>query len=187
MSRLSAWKRWQAAAGPWRGWAVCPALTMPAGADDDAARSVAPELAATLTPFAPAEDASALAYSLRPGGAAVILDLDPVLGVHTATELSRQRLAHVVLVLPRWPHADAVLRTDQLAATLLVAAARLSLAAVHSNVVFVLDGERETSIRRLATDQRADNRYAMSVGDLPNLATLRAAGIQRLLRVTAAR
>jgi hypothetical protein len=51
-------------------------------------------------------------------------------------------------------------------------------------VVFVLDAEREVSIRRPRGDPRADNRYALAIGDLPNLATLRAAGIQRLIKVT---
>jgi hypothetical protein len=118
------------------------------------------------------------------GGTAMVLDLEPVLGVRIAAEVSRQRLAHVVLVLPRWPHADAVLATDRLASTLIATAPQLSAGDARSNVVFVLDADREASIRRPPKDQRVDNRYALSVGDLPNLATLRAAGIQRLVKVT---
>jgi hypothetical protein len=117
-------------------------------------------------------------------GTAMVLDLEPVLGVRIAAEVSRQRLAHVVLVLPRWPHADAVLATDRLASTLIATAAQLSAGDSRSNVVFVLDAEREASIHRPPEDGRVDNRYALSVGDLPNLATLRAAGIQRLVKVT---
>jgi hypothetical protein len=174
MSRLTAWKRWQAAAGPWRGWAVCPALTMPVGVVDDLSGTACHSTV----------DIAELAQSLRLGEAAVVLDLEPVLGVRLAAELSRQQLAHVVLALPRWPHADAVLATDRLASTLVATAARLSAGGDRSNVVFVLDGERQTSLRRPLKDRRVDNRYALSLADLPNIATLRGAGIRRLLKVT---
>jgi hypothetical protein len=177
MSRLTAWKRWQAAAGPWRGWAICAALTMPTAVGDDPSKTLSD----------PGVDLVELASSLSVDGTAVALDLEPVLGVRVAAEVSRQRLAHVVLVLPRWPHADAVLPTDALISTLMATLPRLSAAGVHSNVVFVLDGEREGSIQRPPGDQRVDNRYALAVGDLPNLATLRAAGIRRLIKVSTRR
>jgi hypothetical protein len=114
----------------------------------------------------------------------MILDLEPVLGVRIAAEVSRQRLAHVVLVLPRWPHADAILPTGELIAALVGEAPQLRAPENEARVVFVLDGERETSVRRSSGDGRVDNRYALSIGDLPNLARLRAAGIQRLIKVT---
>jgi len=174
MSRLTAWERWQAAAGPWRGWVICPALTMPSGVESS---DVALDKAPWIKPLPTVEEA------LR-DGTALILNLEPVLGVRIAAEVSRQRLAHVVLVLPRWPHADAVLPTRELIATLVGVSPRLRAAESGASVVFVLDAEREASVGRPPGDARVDNRYALSVGDLPNLATLRAAGIQRLLKVT---
>jgi hypothetical protein len=114
----------------------------------------------------------------------MILDLEPVLGVRLAAEVSRQQLAHVVLVLPRWPHAQAILPTRELIAALVGESPRLRAAESSAGVVFVLDGEREASVRRPAGDPSVDNRYALSIGDLPNLAILRAAGIQRLIKVT---
>jgi hypothetical protein len=51
-------------------------------------------------------------------------------------------------------------------------------------VVFVLDGQRSKSIRRAATDARVDNRYDLAVGDLPNLQQLRAAGVQRIVKLS---
>jgi hypothetical protein len=109
------------------------------------------------------------------------MDLHPLVGIAFAAAASRS--AHVVLVLPRWPHADAVLPSEPLTATLVAHAAHLRPCA-GSNVVFVLDGERNQTIKRSATDMRVDNRYDLSLNDLPNLATLRAAGIQRIVKVT---
>ena len=170
MSYLRAWSRWQRAAGPWRGWAICPALTMPGGvlsSDVRTTKRCLPEVEPTL----------------ESGGTALVLDLEPALGVLIAAEISRRQLAHVVLVLPRWPHEHAVLPVGDLLATLVASSRHLREPTLASNVVFVLDAERQQSIRRPATDARVDNRYSLSVGDLPNLATLRQAGIQRILKV----
>src|SRR5579864_5129486 len=102
--RLNAWRRWQAAAGPWRGYCICPALTV--------LESTVSE--STLSPPRP----PSLPVPGRKGGdflrlfkehTAVVVDLDPLVGVELAAEASQRRLAHVVLVLPRWPHANAVL------------------------------------------------------------------------------
>jgi hypothetical protein len=113
----------------------------------------------------------------------MLLDLEPTLGVRLAAEISQRRLAHVVVVLPRWPHALAVLPSEALVAALLQTATQLN-AAELTNVVFVLDAERQRSVTRPANDARIDNRYALSPNDLPNLATLRAAGIRRVMKVT---
>src|SRR5690242_17918704 len=96
-AELDAWRRWQRAAGPWVGWAVCPSLMF--GAAE----------------IARAPDGSPLP-DVRPlldrDGTAMVVDLDPLLGVALAAAASRT--AHVVLVLPRWPHADAVLACEAL-------------------------------------------------------------------------
>ena len=82
-----AWHRWQAAAGPWQGWSICPALLSPELEDvpDGAAPNPAPasRLAEAIRPL------------LEPGGALCLLDLDPLLGVQTAARLTA--LAHPVL------------------------------------------------------------------------------------------
>src|SRR5579859_1254712 len=120
---LRAWSRWQNAAGPWRGWAVCPALTVP----DVALAARVPTAAERLPAVEPI---------LRGGGAAVVLDLKPALGVRIAVAVSRQQLAYVVLVLPRWPHASAVLPYEDLVAALVAASRHLREPDVASNVVF---------------------------------------------------
>jgi hypothetical protein len=114
-------------------------------------------------------------------GTALVVDLDPLVGVALAAAASRT--AHVVLVLPRWPHADAVLPCETLTATLVQKATHLS-AYAGSNVLFVLDRERNKSVSRPIADPRVDNRYELGPNDLPNLQTLRAAGIQRIVKVT---
>src|SRR5205809_2167745 len=59
---------------------------------------------------------------LGEGATAVVLDLEPAWGVRLAAAASHRRLANVVLVLPRWPHANAVLPCNALIATLIGAA-----------------------------------------------------------------
>jgi hypothetical protein len=167
-SRWRAWERWQAAAGPWRGWAVCHALTAP---DLD---GVTPRKA----PPSPIADALARALSFREP-TAVVLDLEPVLGVHVASLMD----AHVVLILPRWPYADAVLAVAELLDVLISRSRRLHMAKA-SNVVFVVDAERSTAIRRKWGDTRADNRYQLSQTDLPNLESLRTHGINSVVKIT---
>jgi len=126
---------------------------------------------------------------LHTAGTAMVVDLEPCLGVRLAAEIYRRGLAHVVLVLPRWPHAEAVLPTNDLLATLLATSRGLAPAegATRNNVVFVLDGERQRRIRRPANDVRVDNRYPLLAADLPPLRVLRTAGIQRVVKLTRSR
>ncbi|MBV9897277.1 MAG: hypothetical protein JO020_24190 [Chloroflexi bacterium] len=187
---LQAWARWQAAAGPWRGWAICPALSMPAArtATVQTAADVVDQAAALRTATAQtAGDRVDLAEVLRPGNTALLLDLDPLVGVRSAAQVSRQGLAHVVLVLPRWPHLDGVLPTPDLTGLLVATARDLRQPKNAANVVFVLDGHRQKLIRRSINDPRVDNRYALLAADLPNLRTLRDRDITRVVKVTSTR
>jgi len=125
-----------------------------------------------------------VASALASGSTALVLDLEPVVGVHIAADLSARRLADVVLVLPRWPHAEAILPTGELVGALVAAARRLrSRAATPPHVVFVLDGVRAGTVRRRMGDPRVDNRYDLAVGDLPTLQQLRDRGIGRIVKV----
>jgi hypothetical protein len=115
------------------------------------------------------------------------VDLEPVMGVYVASELSRRELAHVALVLPRWPYLHAVLPVETLISALIDESRRLKPLAHSGNVVFFLDGERALVLPdRPASDRHADNRYRLSARDLPNLATLQRAGIRRVLKVARA-
>ena len=114
---------------------------------------------------------------------ALVIDLDPIVGIHLAAELSRRRLASVVLIVPRWPHADAVLPCDGLLGALLDGSRRVRDCPSAPHVVFVLDAERSKSITRPALDPRIDNRYDLAVGDLPTLRQLRCAGIERVVKL----
>jgi hypothetical protein len=120
-----------------------------------------------------------------PGGALCVLDLEPTLGVQTAARLSRW--AHPVLVLPRWPYAEAILPTAELLTTVMREAHHLHTAERLPNAVFVVDGQRSTSVpERSQNDPRADNRHVLTPFELPNLATLRARGIERIHRILSA-
>jgi hypothetical protein len=178
-ARWAAWQHWLAAAGGWRGWVTCPALMAP---DIDGA-------AVTGAAAAPLADAGAIAAELTASletaaATAVVLDLEPVLGVHVASYLSRQGLASAVLVLPRWPYAEAILPVGGLIAALIEAAPYQRQREPGSHVVFVLDAERRRSVpSRPAHDGRADNRYNLSATDLPTLSSLQKAGIRRVVKV----
>jgi hypothetical protein len=169
-----AWHRWQAAAGPWQGWSICPALLSPE-------LEVVPEGAAP-NPTPAIRLADAIRPLLEPGGALCLLDLDPLLGVQTAARLTA--LAHPVLVLPRWPYARAVLPTAGLTATLVAESRRLPISTERRpNVVIVIDADRARPIPgRGPTDPAADNRHTLTSFELPDLRTLRSRGIARIHR-----
>jgi hypothetical protein len=180
--RPGVWARWQAAAGPWQGWSVCPSLIAPEAATirpvathrvqaTAKAKRVADQLAATMSQSA---------------GVLVLLDLEPALGVHIAAQLNHERLANAVLVLPRWPYRQAILPVDGLLYALITQARQLSKETQLPNVVFVCDAARSRPIHnRPISDERADNRYRLLASDLPNLATLRARGIRRIEKISA--
>ena len=176
--RHRAWVRWQAAAGPWRRWAVCHVLTAP---DID---GVMPRASSGSA------DAEALAEALTPrlrlAGTAIVLDLDPTLGGQLAARVNRSGLAHTVLMLPRWAYASAILPVDDLLGYLLAESTTLREGSEQKNVVFVLDAERDRSVARAAREARADNRYRLLLTDLPTLADLRREGIQRLVKISRA-
>jgi len=177
LTRRQAWQRWQAAAGRWRGWSICPALITPtrvAAQHWCEKPAVADELSVAFAAELPAD-----------GGTALLLDLDPLLGVHVAATLNKQRAANAVLVLPRWPYADAILPVDDLVAALIDGAQHLSAIEDLPNVVFVIDAQRGQRITpRPESDTRIDNRYRLSSADLPDLAALRRAGIRHIVKVT---
>jgi hypothetical protein len=173
-----AWDRWQTCAGPWQGWSVCPALLAP-GVVEVIPRVVRRPMARAL--------ATRLAGSLQRGGVLVVLDLEPILGVHVAALLHQWRVANGVLLLPRWPYRQAVLPVDGLVHALVGQTRRFTHAEALPNVAFVLDAERNRAVpRRSPGDARADNRYRLMTADLPNLAALRAHGIREVLKVVSA-
>jgi hypothetical protein len=185
----AAYRRWQAAAGPWQGWTICPAL-------------LSPELE-EITPRPIARDAltrvqaisDRLAAGLRrperadidiPAGWTMLqIELDPSLGVLVAARLHQLGLAHPLLILPRWPYATAVLPTDTLLGALLRGAEQVGAPPDDHHLCLVLDADRERQVvDRPADDPRADNRYRLSLNDLPDLSALRRRGITRLVKVT---
>src|SRR5205085_11458774 len=84
-ARLDAYARWLAAAGPWHLYTVCPALVAPYA--PMAIAATAPDVRALV------EGATKL---LSSGNTLVVLDLEPVTGVHIAAELNATGNAHCV-------------------------------------------------------------------------------------------
>src|SRR6266446_3522805 len=78
--RQRAWRRWQAAAGPWRGWAVCHVLASPEIDGITARETPAPPAAEPLT-----RELAAQLTGTPP--TAVILDVEPIVGLHVAARL----------------------------------------------------------------------------------------------------
>lgn len=179
LTRQAAWERWLQAAGPWRGWCICPALALPRLEPGIQPKPVAnshavEQLAAEIGEVAAREPS------------AILLDLDPAPGVLIASRVYARRQAHTVLVLPRWPYADAVLPADHLLGATLAEAPAQARAAEPKSVVFVLDADRSISVNRPTHDPRADNRYELSATDLPSLAALRRAAIGRVVKFSRA-
>jgi hypothetical protein len=184
--RLAAWEAWLDAAGPWRSYAI--GLPLVAPGPSQRRRPPTHDRAAAL--------AAALAATLRTSATLLVLDLPPVLGVQVAARLYQRGLAHPLLMLPRWPLPDSVLPSHHLLATLLAEARRLARAQPPTasgtgrlpHLAVVLDGERDRELpSRSAADPRADNRTRLAPELLPNLAALRQAGIERIVRVQCAR
>jgi hypothetical protein len=101
-----------------------------------------------------------------------------------AAQLNRRHIAHAVLVLPRWPYAEAILPVERLIANLVHQSQKLGGRADLPNVAFVLDAQRNRPVpHRPSTDPRTDNRYRLSAGDLPDLAALRRARLHRVLKL----
>jgi hypothetical protein len=174
---VAAWRRWYLAAGPWRGYVNCPVLLGDAPGSIARGRPRAEASAHWL--------AEHLASQLAPTGTLCLLDLDPLLGVQVAAELSASGRAHVVLVIARWAYTAALLPTGSLQRLLIRTSQRLRpVPAPNASVVFVLDRARTAAFDRPAGDRRADNRYRLLPGDLPTLATLRQAGVQRIITIT---
>jgi hypothetical protein len=124
-----------------------------------------------------------LATQLDGSGTLVVLDTAPVVGVAVAAELCAQKRARPVIVLGRWPYAEAVLPARPLVDVLLSEAVRLRTVGAR-DVVLVLDGERSRPVtERSPGDRRTDNRYAFDPNDLPDPATLRALRIERVLAI----
>ncbi len=158
---------------------MCPALLAPETQGITPRRSSRP----TALGFAAC---LADAGGLGGGGTALILDLEPSLGVCIAARLNELRVANAVLLLPRWPYRKAVLPVAELLDSLVSQAARLTPGNLR-NVTFVLDAERSRAVpHRSRRDIRADNRYRLSVADLPNLSALRARAITKVVKLSAA-
>jgi hypothetical protein len=156
---------------------MCPALVAPEVADITAHLAARP---------AAAHIADSLASTLRRAGTAMVIDLEPVLGVHVAARLNELRLANAVLLLPRWPYQQAILPVDGLLHGLVSLSTKLVNEDLP-NVAFVLDAERSQPVpHRARDDRRADNRYRLTVADLPNLAALRARGIRTIVKISSA-
>ncbi|HEV7664776.1 MAG TPA: hypothetical protein VGQ62_14670 [Chloroflexota bacterium] len=174
-----AWRRWQDAAGPWQGWGVCPALVAP-GSEAITPQRPRGDIAARANALA-----TDLAATLASSGATLVLaDLAPSLGVSLAAQLYGRGLAHPLLVLPRWPYADAVLPLGELLYTLVELAPRAGASLHASHVCLVIDAERERAVpNRSKRAASADNRYRLVPYDLPDLAALRARDVQRIVRL----
>jgi hypothetical protein len=169
-----AWRRWQAAAGPWQGWSICPTLLSP---EVKSLPRLRPQHDARATQLA----AAMRPWLAQPGGTLCVLDLQPTLGVQVAARLADA--AHPVLVLPRWPYVEAILPAEQLLAILLAEVRTLPPPRRLPNALFVLDSERSRAIPfREPGDHRADNRFPPASFELPDLATLRARDIRRIHR-----
>jgi hypothetical protein len=189
---VQAWERWRQAAGPWARFGQCLPL-LGAGLDEIAQDGgTAPEsaISAEATNTETIAVVGAIEGVLRDGPTTlVVLDAAPVTGVLAARRLFAAGLARPLLILGRWPAADAVLPAQPLVATL-IACARGLRDRPAPHVVLVLDGERQTPLPgRAPSDPSTDNRFELDPNDLPQPADLHFFQVARvaLLRAPNAR
>lgn len=165
-------ERWAAAAGPWRRWMMAAPLLAPFAWSRADVRSRHNTRARRV--------AAVLEEKARAAPTLLVLDLPPTLGAAAAALLAERGVAHPVLHLVRWPYPMAVLPTRPLLDVLLQLAEALPANLRAQSVAVVLDGERDLPASgRSALDRRVDNRYEISAEELPDVASLRAAGIAR--------
>lgn len=116
----------------------------------------------------------------------VVLDTAPALGVRAAAALARLGACHPLLLLPRWPYANAVLPAAPLLAALVDEARALPRQLVAPSALLVLDGERQVPLPgRPPDDPRADNRFDLWPEDLPDAPALLGLGVSRVVDLRA--
>jgi hypothetical protein len=186
---LRAWDAWEAAAGPWRRWSVCLPLLGP-GLDElpnperlgrrrHADRRTTKLLASLSSQLSPAVEPGA---ELAVEPTLLILDLQPELGLRLAAAMNRQGLARPLLLLGRWPYAEAVLPAWPVVDTAMAESRGLRADVSAQHVVAVLDGQRTLACPdRPADDPRADNRYQLAPQDLPDTEARLARGIRQVI------
>jgi len=134
-----------------------------------------------------AQDAAAsLAMLGLPEGTLWIVDLRGAASVAFGATLSRMSSARIapVMTFNNWPADHEVVPAEQTLAALVTMRPRLLTGAdVAATPVFLLDAWR-LAYREVTPDPEAiDNRYILLPSDFPDAATLRAAGIHRVVYV----
>jgi hypothetical protein len=173
-----AWHRWQACAGVWQGWTICPTLLAPE-VEEVIPRVVRRPAARTL--------AATVADGLESGGVLVLLDLEPILGVHVAALLNQWHVANGVLVLPRWPYRQAILPGRRSGHALVGQTRRLTSRTPAERRVRPRRGTQPAGAAALRpVTPRADNRYRLRSCRSARSGRPRARGIRQVRKLSAA-
>lgn len=177
----AAWRAWYEAAGDMRRWMLCLPLQGPGLQEVD----LSPKLPTRVArPPAAGFRLDDLVRPNRPP-TLVVLDIPPLPAVRLVTSWAKAGVARPLLVLKRWPYAQAVLPAQPLVNALIQTAFFLPQASpTPGHVALVLDGERARSLpHRPAADPRADNRSLLYPEELPTAEALLGAGMTRVIDV----
>jgi len=116
-----------------------------------------------------------------------VVDMRGAASVAFGTELSSLAHAGAVSLVPtfnNWPARDEIVPAEETLAALATRSPPLpDFAGQATQPVFLLDAWRMAHRHDQPSDEAYDNRYALSAGDLPDAAALRARGIRRAVYV----
>lgn len=184
-SAAEAVKRWQLPSGlPWTPYSKLTLLA----ALDGAPRVLPLPDVSTLDVVAHADSAAyRVAEAGLPSDALWIVDLRGAASVTFGASLSRRAREPVapVLTFNNWPHDDGLVPAEETLAAL-VAGMQPRLPApgeTRARPVFLLDAWRLAYRFDVPDDDVVDNRYVLSANDFPDVATLKAQGIRRVIYV----
>ena len=183
-ARLDAWLRWQLP--PTLPWARYEKLTLLASLDDVPRPAVLPDVMGAEIVQRAEVAAVALARRGIPDDVLVVVDLRGAASVAFGAALSHRASAPVALVptFNHWPAEDEMIPAVETLTAMLEMAPRLPPAdATRVTPVFLLDAWRLAYADEAVPDEVLDNRYFLNAADLPDAATLRSAGIRRVLYV----
>jgi hypothetical protein len=166
-------------------WAPYQKTTLLMTLDADARAGTLPDVEQLEVVANARRAASVVASAPLPEGTMWLVDLRGPASVAFGATLSREsrELVSPVMTFNNWPADNESIPAEETLAALCTMQPRLPVGRQASTPVFMLDAWRLAYRYDHPDDETTDNRYMLTASDLPDGATLRARGIDRVLYV----
>jgi hypothetical protein len=170
---------------PGNPWAPYQKTTLLMTLDSSERAGTLPDVSQLAVVASARRAASAVAGAGLPEGTMWLVDLRGPASVAFGATLSRESREPVspVMTFNNWPADNESIPAEETLAALVTMQPRLPAARQRSVPVFMLDAWRLAYRYDHPDDETTDNRYMLNASDLPDGATLRARGIDRVLYV----